>query len=151
MPQGGHNNLAGALNIIALREPSKAAGWTAGAQIELRWPHKPRTAPRAGTFQASQVGRPTRPRSGACALAVAHGASHPPSTALAARATKPHRAPPPLVLKFTPQRPRVAKIKRLAEPRECGLSHTSRHWQSKSAISAPSRSRSARPSKRELF
>ena len=90
MPQGGHNNLAGALNITTLREPGKAAGWTAGAQIKLRWPHKPRTAPRAGTFQASQVGRPTRPRSGACALAVTHGASDSPPTALAARATKQH-------------------------------------------------------------
>ena len=56
----------------------------------MRWPRKPRTAPRAGMFQASQVGCPTRSHSGACALAVAHGASHPPSMALAARATKPH-------------------------------------------------------------
>ena len=53
-------------------------------------------------------------------------------------------APPPLVLKFTTKRVRVAKIKRLAEPRECGLSHTSRHWQSKGAIRSPPRSRRAR-------
>ena len=153
MPQGGDNNLAGALNITTLREPGKAAGWTAGAQIELRWPHKPQTAPRAGMFQASQVGRPTRSRSGACALAVAHGASHPPSMALAARATKPQ----PL---RRPSAPRVEVHHETSSSREDQATcRTSRVWslthvtplakQGRHQIPAAQQKRTS--SKRELF